>query len=213
MTAAANDQRLMRESKSDGEGKGTTKVPRRGASFPRFLLDFLMCEERLAECREFYRQSNAGKIPRQLKLSFANFRVTQRKYLDFVTALFNCRLNRIPQIFSRTPTENDLEFCLQSTSLDGGSSIGHQPGPGGPTVVPRNASRRWLSQNSQSSRQHSAEDGVRGGNVGVGGPVSTSSSSQAPGQAAPPALPPRRVSPAADTTEIANAGPISRADR
>ncbi|XP_014470070.1 PREDICTED: uncharacterized protein LOC106742017 isoform X2 [Dinoponera quadriceps] len=102
---------------------------------------------------------------------------------------------------------------VNSTSLDGGSTIGHQPGPGGPTVVTRSAGRRWLSQNSQSSRQHSAEDGVRGGSVGVGGPVSTSSSSQAPGQAAPPALPPRRVSPAADTTEIGSAGPISRVDR
>lgn len=106
-----------------------------------------------------------------------------------------------------------LNFRLQSTSLDSGSTIGHQPGPGGPTVVTRNVGRRWLSQNSQSSRQHSAEDGVRGSNVGVGGPVSTLSSSQAPGQAAPPALPPRRVSPAADTSEITNAGPIPRVDR
>ncbi|XP_077267562.1 rho guanine nucleotide exchange factor 3 isoform X4 [Temnothorax americanus] len=102
---------------------------------------------------------------------------------------------------------------VNSTSLDSGSAIGHQPGSGGPTVVTRNAGRRWLSQNSQFSRQHSAEDGIRGGNVGVGGPVSTLSSSQAPGQAAPPALPPRRVSPAADTSEITNAGPISRVDR
>ncbi|KYN33988.1 hypothetical protein ALC56_11802 [Trachymyrmex septentrionalis] len=102
---------------------------------------------------------------------------------------------------------------VNSTSLDSGSTIGHQPGPGGPTVVTRNAGRRWLSQNSQSSRQHSTEDGVRGGNVGVGGPVSTLSSSQTSGQAAPPALPPRRVSPAADSSEITNAGPIPRVDR
>lgn len=109
-----------------------------------------------------------------------------------------------PHILFGALTRNGLGFRLQSTSLDGGSAIGHQPGPGGPTVVTRNAGRRWLSQNSQS-RQHSAEDGVRGGSVGVGGPVSTSSSSQAPGQNAPPALPPRRISPAADTGEIANA--------
>jgi len=120
--------------------------------------------------------------------------------------------NRVPRIFS-LPTKNGLGFRLQSTSLDSGSTIGHQPGPGGPTVVTRNAGRRWLSQNSQSSRQHSTEDGVRGGNVGVGGPVSTLSSSQTSGQAVPPALPPRRVSPAADTTEITNAGPIPRVDR
>jgi len=111
------------------------------------------------------------------------------------------------------PQRASLGTWLQSTSLDGGNTIGHQPGPGGPTAVTRNAGRRWLSQNSQSARQHSAEDRVRGGSVGVGGPVSTSSSSQAPGQAAPPALPPRRVSPAADTSEITNAGPISRVDR
>lgn len=66
---------------------------------------------------------------------------------------------------------------------------------------------------ARTKGESSAEDGVRGGNVGVGGPVSTLSSSQAPGQAVPPALPPRRVSPAADTSEIANAGPISRVDR
>lgn len=103
-----------------------------------------------------------------------------------------------------------MEFRLQSTSLDGGSAIGHQPGPSGlTTTVSRNTGRRWLSQNSQSSRQQSTEDGIRGGSVGVGGPVSTSSSSQA----APPALPPRRISPAADTTEITNAGPTSRVDR
>lgn len=119
--------------------------------------------------------------------------------------------SRIPRIFL-SAHGSGLGFRLQSTSLDSGSAIGHQPGPGGPTVVTRNAGRRWLSQNSQSSRQHSAEDGVRGGNVGVGGPVSTLSSSQAPGPTAPPALPPRRVSPAADTSEI-NAGSIPRVDR
>ncbi|KAI4472397.1 hypothetical protein M0802_016865, partial [Mischocyttarus mexicanus] len=67
---------------------------------------------------------------------------------------------------------------------------------------------RWLSQTSQSSRQHSTEEGggttIRGGsssNVGVvGGPVSGSSSGQAP------ALPPRRVSPATDTGDIGNTG-------
>ncbi|XP_025268401.1 uncharacterized protein LOC105252011 isoform X2 [Camponotus floridanus] len=100
---------------------------------------------------------------------------------------------------------------VNSTSLDSGNVVGHQPGPGGPTVVTRSTGRRWLSQNSQSSRQHSVEDGIRGGNVGVGGPVSTSSSSQTPGQTVPPALPPRRVNPATDTSEIAN--PISRIDR
>ncbi|KYN18420.1 hypothetical protein ALC57_09295 [Trachymyrmex cornetzi] len=117
---------------------------------------------------------------------------------------------------SATSRKNHVNIGVcspQSTSLDSGSTIGHQPGPGGPMVVTRNAGRRWLSQNSQSSRQHSTEDGVRGGNVGVGGPVSTLSSSQAPGQAAPPALPPRRISPAADTSEITNAGPIPRVDR
>lgn len=80
------------------------------------------------------------------------------------------------------------------------------------TVVTRGGGgggRRWLSQSSQSSRQHSAEDGVRGGNVGVIGPVSTSSSSQAPA----PALPPRRVSPAANSADISNTATGSRGDR
>ncbi|KAL0125257.1 hypothetical protein PUN28_004412 [Cardiocondyla obscurior] len=102
---------------------------------------------------------------------------------------------------------------VNSTSMDSGSVIGHQPGSSGPTVVMRNTGRRSLSQTSQSSRQHSIEDGIRGGNVGVGGPVSTLSSNQASGQAAPPSLSPRRVSPGADTSEITNAGPIPRADR
>lgn len=75
------------------------------------------------------------------------------------------------------------------------------------TVVTRGGGRRWLSQSSQSSRQHSAEDGVRGGNVGVIGPVSTSS------QAPAPALPPRRVSPAANSADISNTATGSRGDR
>ncbi|RLU23370.1 hypothetical protein DMN91_003574 [Ooceraea biroi] len=129
--------------------------------------------------------------------------------------------SRIAEVFARHYARGSSQDSsvtsrknhVNSTSLDSGSTIGHQPGPCGPTVVTRSVGRRWLSQNSQSARQHSAEDGVRGGSVGVGGPVSTSSSSQAPGQAAPPALPPRRVSPAADTSEITNASSISRVDR
>ncbi|KYM82002.1 hypothetical protein ALC53_07551 [Atta colombica] len=128
--------------------------------------------------------------------------------------------SRLAEVFARHYARGSSQDSVtsrknhvNSTSLDSGSTIGHQPGPGGPTVVTRNTGRRWLSQNSQSSRQHSTEDGVRGGNVGVGGPISTLSSSQTSGQAVPPALPPRRVSPAADTSEITNAGPIPRVDR
>ncbi|XP_026669321.1 uncharacterized protein LOC108624996 isoform X4 [Ceratina calcarata] len=112
--------------------------------------------------------------------------------------------SRLAEVFSRhysraSQDSTSRKNHLNSTSLDSGSSS-HQAQTGsGPTPATR--SRRWLSQSSQSSsRQHSAEDGVRGGNVGVLGPVSTSSSSQAPA----PALPPRRVSPAADSADVSN---------
>ncbi|XP_015606220.1 uncharacterized protein LOC107272983 isoform X2 [Cephus cinctus] len=104
---------------------------------------------------------------------------------------------------------------LNTTSLDSVGAGGHQPAAASGSGVPRReASRRWLSQTSQSSRQHSSDDGVRGGPVGVGGPVPTSASSQVPVSAPVPVLASRRVSPAADPTEISNPNSaVSRTDR
>ncbi|XP_034186585.2 rho guanine nucleotide exchange factor 3 isoform X2 [Osmia lignaria lignaria] len=126
--------------------------------------------------------------------------------------------SRLAEVFSRHYSRGSSQDSsvtsrknhLNSTSLDSGATVSHQAtgSSTGATVVTRSGGRRWLSQSSQSTRQHSAEDGVRGGNVGVIGPVSTSSSSQAPA----PALPPRRVSPA-DSTDISNTATGSRGDR
>ncbi|XP_011308183.1 uncharacterized protein RhoGEF3 isoform X2 [Fopius arisanus] len=93
---------------------------------------------------------------------------------------------------------------FNSTSLDSGSgavTAGHQPGSGSSRL---SSQRRWLSQTSQqSSRQHSNEDG--GSHVGVSTGTTTSSSVQQP----------RRVSPASDSTEIADStsNSVLRIDR
>ncbi|XP_043497197.1 serine-rich adhesin for platelets-like [Polistes fuscatus] len=140
--------------------------------------------------------------------------------------------SRLVEVFAKHYSRGSLQDTtitsrknhLNSTSLDS-SNLAHyqqqqqQHGVGsttGSTAIITSIARntgltglRWLSQTSQSSRQHSTEEGTRGGsssNVGVvGGPVSGSSSGQAP------ALPPRRVSPATDTGDIGNT--VTRVER
>ena len=109
---------------------------------------------------------------------------------------------------------NNLSLVFQSTSLDSGGVFIYQDVPGtgtgsGSGSGSRVSPRRWLSQISQAqnSRQYSIDEGVRGGPVGVGGPVSSSSSNQIP------VLAPRRISPATDSMEISNQGMASRSDR
>lgn len=159
-------------------------------------------------------------IPSLLRLRYSSQRlilisVTTLSYnipLPYLRNYWKIESNPLPSLYRDNDRTNlaDLNFWSQSTSLDSGGTVSHQAtGSSGATVVTRSAGRRWLLQSSQSSRQHSVEDGVRGGNVGVIGPVSTSSSSQAPA----PALPPRRVSSAANSTDISNTATGSRGDR